>query len=52
MTLPDSGMLLHASRIVVPREPKSAIDVSAPLRPLRPLAGFSAMKPEDVVRPR
>jgi len=30
MTLPDSGMLLHAWRIVVPREPREAIDVTAP----------------------
>ena len=29
MTLPDSGMLLHAWRLVVPREPKEAIDVTA-----------------------
>ena len=31
MTLPDSGMLLHALRIGVPREPKAAIDVTAPV---------------------
>ena len=31
MTLPDSGMLLHAWRIGVPREPKAAIDVTAPV---------------------
>jgi len=31
MTLPDSGMLLHARRLVVPREPKEAIDVTAPV---------------------
>ncbi len=31
MTLPDSGMLLHAWRIVVPRDPKEAIDVTAPV---------------------
>lgn len=31
MTLPDSGMLLHAWRIVVPREPKDPIDVTAPV---------------------
>ena len=31
MTLPDSGMLLHACRLVVPREPKEAIDVTAPV---------------------
>ena len=31
MTLPDSGMLLHAWRLVVPREPKAAIDVTAPV---------------------
>jgi tRNA pseudouridine32 synthase/23S rRNA pseudouridine746 synthase len=31
MTLPDSGMLLHAWRLVVPREPKEAIDVTAPV---------------------
>jgi tRNA pseudouridine32 synthase/23S rRNA pseudouridine746 synthase len=31
MTLPDSGMLLHSWRIVVPRDPKKAIDVTAPV---------------------
>jgi tRNA pseudouridine32 synthase / 23S rRNA pseudouridine746 synthase len=31
MTLPDSGMLLHAWRLVVPRAPKEAIDVTAPV---------------------
>ena len=31
MTLPDSGMLLHAWSIVVPREPKQAIHVTAPV---------------------
>jgi tRNA pseudouridine32 synthase / 23S rRNA pseudouridine746 synthase len=31
MTLPDSGMLLHSWRIVVPRDPKDAIDVTAPV---------------------
>ncbi len=31
MTLPDSGMLLHAWRIGVPREPKAAIDETAPV---------------------
>ena len=31
MTLPDSGMLLHAWRLVVPREPKEVIDVTAPV---------------------
>ena len=31
MTLPDSGMLLHAWRLVVPREPKEPIDVTAPV---------------------
>jgi tRNA pseudouridine32 synthase/23S rRNA pseudouridine746 synthase len=31
MTLPDSGMLLHAWRLVVPREPKETIDVTAPV---------------------
>ena len=31
MTLPDSGMLLHAWRIVVPRPPKDSIDVTAPV---------------------
>ena len=31
MTLPDSGMLLHAWRIVVPRAPKEPIDVTAPV---------------------
>lgn len=31
MVLPDSGMLLHAWRLIVPREPKAAIDVTAPV---------------------
>jgi tRNA pseudouridine32 synthase / 23S rRNA pseudouridine746 synthase len=31
MTLPDSGMLLHAWRLVVPREPREPIDVTAPV---------------------
>ena len=31
MVLPDSGMLLHASRLVVPRFPRDPIDVTAPL---------------------
>jgi tRNA pseudouridine32 synthase / 23S rRNA pseudouridine746 synthase len=31
MTLPESGMLLHAWRIIVPREPKPPIDVTAPV---------------------
>ena len=31
MTLPDSGMLLHAWRLMVPRVPKEAIDVTAPV---------------------
>jgi tRNA pseudouridine32 synthase/23S rRNA pseudouridine746 synthase len=31
MTLPDSGMLLHSWRIIVPREPKAPIDVTAPV---------------------
>ncbi|MCL6739641.1 RNA pseudouridine synthase [Sphingomonas sp. RB56-2] len=31
MVLPDSGMLLHAWRLVVPRDPKAAIDVTAPV---------------------
>jgi tRNA pseudouridine32 synthase / 23S rRNA pseudouridine746 synthase len=31
MALPDSGMLLHAWRLVVPRDPKPAIDVTAPV---------------------
>ena len=31
MTLPDSGMMLHAWRLVVPRDPKEAIDVTAPV---------------------
>ena len=31
MVLPDSGMLLHAWRLVVPRDPKEAIDVTAPV---------------------
>jgi tRNA pseudouridine32 synthase / 23S rRNA pseudouridine746 synthase len=31
MTLPDSGMLLHSWRLVVPREPKDPIDVTAPV---------------------
>ena len=29
--VPGGAMLLHASRLVVPREPREAIDVSAPL---------------------
>lgn len=31
MALPDSGMLLHGWRLVVPREPKPPIDVTAPV---------------------
>lgn len=31
MVLPDSGMLLHASRLAVPREKKEWVDVTAPL---------------------
>ena len=31
MTLPDAGMLLHAVRLAVPRDPKEAIDVTAPV---------------------
>jgi tRNA pseudouridine32 synthase / 23S rRNA pseudouridine746 synthase len=31
MTLPDSGMLLHAWRLVMPREPKEPINVTAPV---------------------
>ena len=31
MTLPDSGMLLHAWRLFIPRESKEAIDVTAPV---------------------
>ena len=31
MVLPDSGMLLHASRLAVPRDKKDDIDVTAPL---------------------
>jgi tRNA pseudouridine32 synthase/23S rRNA pseudouridine746 synthase len=31
MTLPDSGMLLHAWRLLVPRAPKETIDVTAPV---------------------
>jgi len=31
MTLPESGMLLHAWRLIVPREPKAPIDVTAPV---------------------
>lgn len=31
MTLPDSGMMLHAWRLVVPRAPKEPIDVTAPV---------------------
>jgi len=31
MVLPDSGMLLHAWRLIVPRDPKAAIDVTAPV---------------------
>ena len=42
-------MLLHASRLVVPREKKAAIDVTAPLPDY--FGGLDAMKPEDVVIP-
>ena len=31
MVLPDSGMLLHAWRLVMPRPPKEPIDVTAPV---------------------
>ena len=31
MTVPDGGMMLHAWRLVVPRDPKEAIDVTAPV---------------------
>jgi tRNA pseudouridine32 synthase / 23S rRNA pseudouridine746 synthase len=31
MTVPDSGMLLHAWKLSVPRDPKPAIDVTAPV---------------------
>lgn len=31
MTLPDSGMLLHAWKLAVPRDPKSPVDVTAPV---------------------
>ena len=31
MTLPESGMLLHAWRLIVPRAPKEPIDVTAPV---------------------
>jgi tRNA pseudouridine32 synthase / 23S rRNA pseudouridine746 synthase len=31
MTAPDAGMLLHAWRLAVPRDPKEAIDVTAPV---------------------
>ena len=31
MVLPDSGMLLHAWRLVLPRDPKEPIDVTAPV---------------------
>jgi tRNA pseudouridine32 synthase/23S rRNA pseudouridine746 synthase len=31
MTLPDAGMLLHAWRLAVPREPREVIDVTAPV---------------------
>ena len=31
MTLPDSGMLLHAWKLTMPREPKEPIDVTAPV---------------------
>ena len=31
MVLPESGMLLHASRLVVPRERKDPIDATAPV---------------------
>ena len=31
MTLPDSGMLLHAWRLALPRDPREPIDVTAPV---------------------
>ena len=31
MTAPDAGMLLHASGLMVPREPREPIDVTAPV---------------------
>ena len=31
LVLPDSGLLLHAWRIMLPREPKEPIDVTAPV---------------------
>ena len=31
MTAPNAGMLLHASRLAVPRPPREEIDVSAPV---------------------
>ncbi|HEU4498173.1 MAG TPA: RNA pseudouridine synthase [Sphingomicrobium sp.] len=31
MTLPDSGMLLHSWRLIVPRAPRDPIDVTAPV---------------------
>ena len=31
MTLPDSGMLLHAWRLFVPRDPKEPVDATAPV---------------------
>jgi tRNA pseudouridine32 synthase/23S rRNA pseudouridine746 synthase len=31
MTLPDSGMLLHSWRLIIPRDPKPPIDVTAPV---------------------
>jgi len=31
MTMPGGGMLLHAWRLIVPRDPKEAIDVTAPV---------------------
>ena len=52
MTLPDSGMMLHAWRLVVPREPREADrrHRSSP-RAVRAMAGFPSVKAEDVQIP-
>ncbi len=52
MTLPDSGMLLHASRLIVPREPGKPIDVTAPVPERFGRWLDLSMKPEDVTSPR
>ena len=51
MTLPDSGMLLHAWRLVVPRDAKPPIDVTAPVPDRFGRWLDFLVKPEDVVIP-